>query len=134
MGVVGLVGVHESCTNLAESCGLVGVHESSTIFHQQERRVKAHVMVAFLGYALWVTLKHTLRRRYAELKPAKAIAELATIQSADIILPTTDGREIRLRRITTPTLDQKKLLQRIGLALPDRLSLIRECSGDLEIR
>lgn len=104
------------------------------IFHQQERRVKAHVMVAFLGYALWVTLKHTLRRSYAEFTPAKAIAELAIIQSADIILPTTDGREIRLRRITTPTLDQKKLLQRIGLALPDRLSLIRECSGDLEIR
>ena len=28
------------------------------LFHQKEPRVKAHVMVAFLGYALWVTLKH----------------------------------------------------------------------------
>jgi hypothetical protein len=28
------------------------------LFHQLERRVKAHVLVAFLGYALWVTLKH----------------------------------------------------------------------------
>src|SRR3954453_14274040 len=26
------------------------------LFHQKEPRVKAHVMVAFLGYALWVTL------------------------------------------------------------------------------
>jgi hypothetical protein len=26
-------------------------------------RVKAHVLVAFLGYALWVTLKHLLKRR-----------------------------------------------------------------------
>ncbi|HLI84914.1 MAG TPA: hypothetical protein VKV17_13405, partial [Bryobacteraceae bacterium] len=25
------------------------------LFHQLEPRVKAHVMVAFLGYALWVT-------------------------------------------------------------------------------
>src|SRR6266480_2955109 len=33
------------------------------LFHQKERRVKAHVMVAFLGYALWVTLKHLLQRR-----------------------------------------------------------------------
>ena len=30
------------------------------LFHQKEPRVKAHVMVAFLGYALWVTLKHLL--------------------------------------------------------------------------
>src|SRR5439155_8752561 len=30
------------------------------LFHQREPRVKAHVMVAFLGYALWVTLKHLL--------------------------------------------------------------------------
>jgi transposase len=31
-------------------------------FHQLERRVEAHILVAFLGYALWVTLKHWLRR------------------------------------------------------------------------
>jgi transposase len=30
------------------------------LFHQLERRVKALVMVAFLGYALWVTRKHLL--------------------------------------------------------------------------
>src|SRR6202051_473788 len=35
------------------------------LFHQREPRVKAHVMVAFLGYALWVTLKHLLKRRPA---------------------------------------------------------------------
>ena len=35
------------------------------LFHQLEPRVKAHVMVAFLGYALWVTLKHLLKRRPA---------------------------------------------------------------------
>src|SRR5437016_11679068 len=35
------------------------------LFHQLEPRVKAHVMVAFLGYALWVTLKHLLQRRPA---------------------------------------------------------------------
>ena len=35
------------------------------LFHQLEPRVKAHVMVAFLGYALWVTLKQLLKRRPA---------------------------------------------------------------------
>jgi hypothetical protein len=33
----------------------------------------------------------------------KAIALLSKLQSADVVLPTTDGREIRLRRITEPT-------------------------------
>ena len=90
------------------------------LFHQKEPRVKAHVMVAFLGYALWVTLKHLLKRRAAIIPPPsrsgvnhaqplsamKALALLSTLQSADIILPTTDGQEIRLRRITEPTAEQ----------------------------
>src|SRR6202165_2490764 len=114
------------------------------LFHQKESRVKAHVLVAFLGYALWVTLKHLLQRRPAmvpqlsasgavqvqPLSPMKALALLSTLQSADIVLPTTDGREIRLRRITEPTAEQKSLLHRLGLSLPDRLKSLSKCSAD----
>jgi transposase len=100
------------------------------IFHQLERRAKAHILVAFLGYALWVTLKHLLLRRHSKLSPAKALAVLATLQSADIVLPTTDGRQIRLRRITTPTPEQALLLDQLGIVLPERLSFDRECSAD----
>jgi transposase len=114
------------------------------LFHQLESRVKAHVMVAFLGYALWVTLKHLLRRRAAivpqpsrsgvdhaqPLSAMKALALLSTLQSADIVLPTTDGREIRLRRITEPTTEQKSLLQQLGMKLPERFELNRKCSAD----
>src|SRR5215510_4564545 len=116
-------------------------------FHQLEPRVKAHVMVAFLGYALWVTLKHLLKRRSAPvpkpslsgvdnaepLSPMRALELLSTVQSADIVLPTTDGREIRLRRITEPTAEQKSLLHQLQLSLPDRLENHRECSVDLAI-
>jgi transposase len=117
------------------------------LFHQLESRVKAHVMVAFLGYALWVTLKHLLKRRPAidpklsvaaihdiqPMTPMKAIALLSTLQSADIVLPTTDGREIRLRRITEPTAEQKLLLRRLGISLPEHLQCHRECSADSAI-
>lgn len=117
------------------------------LFHQLEPRVKAHVMVAFLGYALWVTLKHLLKRRPAidpklsasgvdnvqPMSPMKALALLSTLQSADIVLPTTDGREIRLRRITEPTAEQKALLRQLGIALPERLQFHRECSADSAI-
>jgi transposase len=114
------------------------------LFHQKEPRVKAHVMVAFLGYALWVTLKHLLKRRPAiqpqsstsgaenaqPLSVMKALALLSTLQSADIVLPTTDGREIRLRRITEPTAEQKSLLQQLGINLPEWFELNRKCSVD----
>jgi len=114
------------------------------LFHQKEPRVKAHVMVAFLGYALWVTLKHLLKPHAPiepkpsasgvdntqPFSPMKALSLLSTLQSADIVLPTTDGREIRLRRITEPTAEQKSLLQQLGLTLPDRLERNRECSVD----
>ncbi|HEY4580858.1 MAG TPA: IS1634 family transposase [Candidatus Acidoferrales bacterium] len=117
------------------------------LFHQLEPRVKAHVLVAFLGYALWVTLKHWLKRRPAivpqpsvsgvtnaqPLSAMKALALLATLQSADIVLPTTDGREIRLRRITEPTAEQKQLLRQLGLHLPERFELHRKCSVDSAI-
>jgi len=64
------------------------------------------------------------------LSPMRALALLSMLQSADIILPTTDGREIRLRRVTEPTAEQKSLLQQLGLSLPDRLESHRECSVD----
>jgi len=100
------------------------------IFHQLERRAKAHILVAFLGYALWVTLKQLLIRKGSTTSPTKALALLGTLVSADIVLPTTDGREIRLRRVTTPTAEQKQLLDQLGIALPDRLSFDQECSVD----
>jgi transposase len=117
------------------------------LFHQLEPRVKAHVMVAFLGYALWVTLKHLLKRRppivpkpsasgvdnAQPLSPMTALALLSTLQSADIVLPTTDGHEIRLRRITEPTAEQKSLLQQLGISLPDHLEFNRKCSVDSAI-
>ena len=62
-----------------------------------------------------------------------ALALLSTLQSADIILPTTDGREIRLRRITEPTTEQKSLLQQLGLSLPERFEFNRKCSVDSAI-
>ena len=103
------------------------------IFHQLERRAKAHILVAFLGYAMWVTLKHLLLGKQSSFSPARALDLLSRLQSADIILPTTDGREIRLRRITTPTPEQQLVLDQLGIRLPKRLSFDMECSADFSI-
>ena len=67
------------------------------------------------------------------LSAMKALALLSTLQRADIVLPTTDGREVRLRRITEPTAEQKSLLQQLGLSLPERFKLNHKCSVDSAI-
>jgi transposase len=113
------------------------------LFHQREPRVKAHILVAFLGYALWVTLKHLLKCRpmipkpsasdvskAQPLSPMKALALLASLHSAEIVLPTTDGHEIRLRRVTEPNQEQKALLDLLGIAVPEHLRSHQKCSAD----
>ena len=100
------------------------------LFHQLERRVKAHVLVAFLGYALLVTLKHLRKRNASEYSPAQALQRLAEIYSVDIVLPTIEGREIWLRRITKPDHEQQTILHQLQLQLPERLEPIhiQKCS------
>jgi transposase len=103
------------------------------IFHQLEHRTKAHVLVAFLGYALWVTLKHLLAGKQPDISPAQALAIASSLHSTDVVLPTTEGLEIRLRRVTTSTPEQRALFDRLGIEVPDHLNFAQECSADSAI-
>jgi hypothetical protein len=103
------------------------------LFHRVEHRVKAHVRVSRLR-ALDHVETHLLARRQTGLTPARALAHLATLQTADIVLPTTDRREIRLRRvrpIAKPTIQQQQFLDRLDIPIPAHLEWNAECSGAL---
>ena len=103
------------------------------IFHQLERRIEAHIFVAFLAYCLHVQLRARLRVLAPGLTPRSLLEKFASIQMLDVHFPTTDGREIRLRRVTEPTAEQKLLLRQLGISLPEHLQLHRECSEDSAI-
>ncbi len=92
------------------------------IWHHRQDRVQAHILVAFLGYCLWVTLKQSLKRARLDLSPAKAIHLAGKIYSGDILLQTTDGRTLRLRRICKPEPEAARLLQALRVTLPKRLN------------
>ncbi|MCB4756315.1 MAG: IS1634 family transposase [Elusimicrobia bacterium] len=98
------------------------------VWHHKTHRVQAHILVAFLGYALWVTLKQALKQTASlqayeyDTSPWKALKILSRIKSGDIILPAVDGRILRLRRISTPDTEEKELLRKLRITLPDRLS------------
>jgi hypothetical protein len=95
------------------------------IWHQKEDRVKAHILVCFLAYVLWKTLEQWQQRAGLGHSPRTILEELRRIQSTDVVLPTEDGRELRLRCVVRPDAAQTALLDRLGLELPERLRIAR---------
>jgi len=95
------------------------------VWHQTPERVRAHILVCFLAYALWKTLEGWTKRAGLGSSIPTVLEEFARIQSTDVVIPTADGRQMRLRCIVHPDAAQKTLLERLGLTLPSRLRLPR---------
>ena len=91
------------------------------IWHHLEDRVQAHILFSFLAYAMWKTLEQWMARSGLGNGPRPLIEELDRIKTNDVVLPTTGGREIRIRCVTRPDESQRILLDRLGLTIPDRL-------------
>ncbi|MGH7354800.1 MAG: IS1634 family transposase, partial [Candidatus Rokuibacteriota bacterium] len=91
------------------------------VWHQRADRVQAHILVCFLAYVLWKTLEQWQRRAGLGRSPRTILDELRRIQSTDVVLPATDGRDLRLRCVVRPDAAQAALLDRLGLDLPQRL-------------
>jgi transposase len=91
------------------------------VFHQTEDRVKAHVLVCFLAYAMYRTLHRLAKTNHLEMTARRVLDSLGGIKSGDVILPLVDGRELRLRRVSRPDPHQAEILSRLGLELPERV-------------
>jgi transposase len=90
------------------------------IYHQLERRVDAHILIAFLAYCLTVTLKHRLQPQAPGLTPRAVLEKLAAIQMLDVSFPTTDGRRLVMPRYTEPNPEQALLLHQLKFFLPQQ--------------
>jgi transposase len=88
------------------------------IFHQRERRIEAHIFIAFLAYCLHVTLGHRLKDLAPGLTTRSALEKFSAVQMIDVCVPTTDGRELTLTRYTQPEPELQLLLEKLKLALP----------------
>jgi transposase len=98
------------------------------VWHQRADRVQAHILVCFLAYVLYKTLEGWSERAGLGRSPSKLLEEFGRITSTDVVLPTTDGRTVRLRCVVQPEKAQKILLEHLGLTLPQRLSVPRGVS------
>jgi transposase len=90
------------------------------IWHQLESRVKAHVMIAFISYCLWVCLKQKLRAVAGSLSPARVLENLKSIQMVEVWFQLKKGGSICLPRITEPELEQLLILHHLGWSLPEQ--------------
>jgi hypothetical protein len=107
-----LVAVEEASKNLKGDLAI------RPIFHQGERRIEAHIFVAFLAYCLQITLTRRLQGLAPGLTARSGLAKFAAMQMIDVHLPITDGRGIILARTTEPEPELRLLLDRMNLTLP----------------
>lgn len=109
-----LVQVEEAFKTLKGDLAIRPIH------HQKEGRIEAHIFVAFMAYALHVTLRRRLRDLAPGLTPRSVLEKFGSIQMIDIHLPTTDGRKVIMSRYTQPERELQMLLQQLWLSLPDQ--------------
>ena len=88
------------------------------IFHQLERRIEAHIFVAFLAYCLHVTLRARLKPLASGLTPRAVLDKFAAVQMLDVHFPTTDGRILVMSRTTEINAEQRLLVKQLKLDLP----------------
>jgi transposase len=107
-----LVNVEEAFKNLKGDLAI------RPVFHQSEKRIEAHIMISFLAYCLHITLSERLRALAPGLTARSALEKFASMQMIDVHVPTTDGRELVLTRVTQPEPELQLLLDKLKLQLP----------------
>ena len=111
-----LVAVEEAFKNLKGDLAI------RPVFYQEERRIEAHIFIAFLAYCLQITLQRRLHALAPGLTARSALEKFAAVQMIDVHLPTTDGRELLLTRYTQPEPELRLLIQQLRLQLPPQPS------------
>jgi transposase len=110
--------------------------ELRPIWHQKANRVKGHILVCFIAYAMWKTLSGWMQTSGLGEAPRSLVQELSTIKSADVVLPTRSadgsaGPTLVVRCVTRPDEHQAVLLNRLGLTMPNQLT--RFCLATQEV-
>ena len=72
------------------------------IFHQLEHRTQTHIFLCVLAYDLLAAIEHRFLQAGAHTSWATLRAQLGTHQVATIVLPTTGGRMLKIRKASTP--------------------------------
>jgi len=89
------------------------------VFHQTRERARAHVLVRFLGLALWRTLQQWMEAGGLDSAARKPLEEMREARSLDVVPPAEAGPEVRLRTISRPDRGLAILLERLDFPPPN---------------
>lgn len=71
-----------------------------------------------IPYCLHITLEKLNKQKANGLSARSVLERFSEIQMLDVIIPTTDGRELKMKRHTKPEKLHQLLLNQLGLELP----------------
>lgn len=89
------------------------------LFHQIAERVQAHILVCFLSLAMWRVLEMWMSAKGLGSCARQLLLELDELRSMDVVLPTKEAGEVRLRVVAKPDKPLAQLLIRLGIELPN---------------
>ena len=88
------------------------------VYHHKEKRVDAHIFVAFLSYCLQATLRQKLRNDASGPTSQAVLETLSRIQLLNVSIPTQDDRTLQMQRYTEAEVEHKLILEKLRLTLP----------------
>jgi transposase len=86
------------------------------IYHQREHRVESHIFLCVLAYHLLVCIEKTLLDQGIHTSWETVRDILKTHQVCTIVLPTSDGSHLRVRKAATPDQDVQDLYKRLAIS------------------
>ena len=85
------------------------------IFHQLGNRVDTHIFLCILAYHLLVAIEKTLLDKQVHTSWATVRDILSTHQISTVVLPTSDGSELRIRQASKPEPQHMKIYDLLGV-------------------
>lgn len=81
------------------------------IFHHLAARVETHIFLCVLAYHLLAAIEKTFLDQGIHTSWESLREQLASHQVVTVVLPTSDGEEIRIRKATVPEAEHKQIYQ-----------------------
>ena len=79
------------------------------IFHHLENRTQTHIFLCVLAYHLLVAIEHRFLQAGIHTSWWTLRQQLSTHQVVTLVLPTTDGRVLKIRKGTTPEAEHREI-------------------------
>ena len=85
------------------------------IFHHLKNRVQTHIFICVLAYHLLIAIETTCRAKALHTSWETLRKQLSTHQVMTVVLPTTDGRILKIRKASTPEETHKNIYTVLGI-------------------